>query len=269
MHILTQGGVALKRHFFIIISIFCVLALLCGCGNTSSVNQGSGYDNTKIGWGLKKVQGSQPEVPSSWQEMLKKYDSYYLGNTTEKTMYLTFDEGYENGYTAQILDVLKKTNTPAAFFVTGPYIKTQSELVKRMADEGHVVGNHTVNHPSMPDVSDEVLKKELSDLDGMYYDLTKKNMKFLRPPRGEFSERTLALSKEIGYKSVFWSVAYADWDTNKQKGTENAIKQVTSQFHNGAIILLHAVSSDNANALEQIINIAKEQGYTFKSLEDL
>ena len=184
-------------------------------------------------------------------------------------MYLTFDEGYENGYTAQILDVLKKTNTPAAFFVTGPYIKTQSELVKRMADEGHVVGNHTVNHPSMPDVSDEVLKKELSDLDGMYYDLTKKNMKFLRPPRGEFSERTLALSKEMGYKSVFWSVAYADWDTNKQKGTENAIKQVTSQFHNGAIILLHAVSSDNANALEQIINIAKEQGYTFKSLEDL
>lgn len=259
----------MKRHFFTLAVFICAAVVFSGCGKTSSVTQGTGYDNTKIGWGLKKVEGSQPEVPSSWQDMLKKYNSYYLGNTSEKVMYLTFDEGYENGYTAQILDVLKETKTPAAFFVTGPYVKTQAELVKRMADEGHVVGNHTVNHPSMPDVSDEELKRELSDLDEMYYKLTDKHMTFMRPPRGEFSERTLALTKDMGYKSIFWSIAYADWDVNSQKGTEYAVKQVTSQFHNGAIILLHAVSADNANGLEQIINTAKEQGYTFKSLEDL
>ena len=259
----------MKRHFFIYVTIFCFIFILAGCGQAKKVDQGTGYDNTKIGWGLKKVQGSQPEVPTSYQELLKKYDSYYLGNTTEKVMYLTFDEGYENGYTAQILDVLKKTQTPAAFFVTGPYIKNEADLVKRMVNEGHTVGNHTVNHPSMPDVSNEEIEKELSELDKMFFELTGKNMTFLRPPRGEFSERTLALSKDMGYKNIFWSVAYADWDTKKQKGVDYAIQQVTSQFHNGAIILLHAVSSDNANGLEQIINTAKEQGYTFKRLEDL
>lgn len=264
-----MGGVALKRHFLFFAIIFCLIFSFAGCGQAEKVAQGTGYDNTKIGWGLKKVQGAQPEVPASWQEMLKKYDSYYLGNTTEKVMYLTFDEGYENGYTAQILDVLKKTQTPAAFFVTGPYIKNEAELIKRMVNEGHTVGNHTVNHPSMPDVSNEEVKKELADLNKMFFDLTGKNMAFLRPPRGEFSERTLAISKDMGYKNIFWSVAYADWDTKNQKGVQNAVKQVTSQFHNGAIILLHAVSSDNANGLEQIINTAKEQGYTFKRLEDL
>ncbi len=242
---------------------------LCGCGTSSMVAQGMGYDNTKIGWGLKRVENSQPEVPAYWQEMLKKYDGYYLGNTTEKVMYLTFDEGYENGYTAKILDVLKKRKTPAAFFVTGPYVKNEPELIKRMVDEGHIVGNHTVNHPSMPDVGDEELVRELSDLNDNFFRLTNTNMKYMRPPKGEFSERTLALTQKNGYKSIFWSVAYADWDTKNQKGINYAVEQVTKQFHNGAIILLHAVSEDNAEALEQIINIATEQGYVFKSLEDL
>lgn len=258
----------MKRHFFILIIMLSVM-VLSACGESAPAAQGTGYDNTKIGWGLKKVECSQPEVPTKWKEMLKKYDSYYLGNTGEKVMFLTFDEGYENGYTGQILDVLKKTNTPAAFFVTGPYIKTEAYLVKRMADEGHIVGNHTVNHPSMPDVSDEELEKELDELNKMFFALTGENMEFLRPPKGEFSERTLALSQKMGYKNVFWSIAYADWDVNNQKGTEYAIKQVTKQFHNGAVILLHAVSKDNASALEKIIQTAKEQGYTFKSLQDL
>ena len=233
------------------------------------VVQGTGYDNTKIGWGLKRVENSQPEVPDSWKDMLKRYDSYYLGNITKKEMYLTFDEGYENGYTAQILDVLKKTDTPAAFFVTGPYVANEPELVKRMVEEGHVVGNHTVNHPSMPDISDAELEKEVSNLNDSFYKITKENMKFIRPPKGEFSERTLCITQNMGYKNIFWSIAYADWDTNKQKGADYAVQQVTKQFHNGAIILLHAVSEDNANGLEQIINIAKQQGYVFKSLEDL
>ncbi len=233
------------------------------------VAQGTGYDNTKIGWGLKKIENSQPEVPVNWQELLKKYGGYYLGNTEEKVMYLTFDEGYENGYTSKILDVLKKTNTPAAFFVTGPYVENEPELIKRMVEEGHIVGNHTVNHPSMPDVGDEELTKELLELNKGFCELTNTNMKYMRPPKGEFSERTLALTQKNGYKSIFWSIAYADWDTNNRNGTDYAVQQVTKQFHNGAIILLHAVSEDNANALEQIINVAKEKGYVFKSLEDL
>ena len=257
------------KRLFLFLLIFILVISLCGCGESSMVVQGTGYDNTKIGWGLKKVENSQPEVPSAWTELLKRYDGYYLGNTTEKVMYLTFDEGYENGYTAKILDVLKKTNTPAAFFVTGPYVKNEPELIKRMVDEGHIVGNHTVNHPSMPDVGDSQLEKEITELNDNFYNITKTNMKFMRPPRGEFSERTLYITQKMGYKSIFWSIAYADWNTNSQKGADYATEQVTKQFHNGAIILLHAVSADNANGLEEIINNAKQQGYVFKSLEDL
>lgn len=249
---------------------FCVSALcLCACGNMNTIAQGKEQENGKIGWGLKKVENSQPEVPEKWKELLKKYDGYYLGNTDEKVMYLTFDEGYENGYTAKILDVLKDTNTPAAFFVTGPYIKNEPELIKRMVEEGHVVGNHTVNHPSMPDLNEEEITKELTELNKSFKNLTNESMKFMRPPMGEFSEKSLASIQKNGYKTVFWSIAYADWDTKNQKGTDYAVEQVTNQFHNGAIILLHAVSENNADALEQIINIAKSQGYTFKSLEDL
>lgn len=258
----------MKRLFLF---LFCVMSVfpLCACNNTDMIAQGMNYDSAKIGWGLKKVENSQPEVPQNWKEMLKKYDAYYLGNTSEKVMYLTFDEGYENGYTSKILDVLKKTNTPAAFFVTGPYIEKEPELIKRMTEEGHIVGNHTVNHPSMPDLSEDEITKELTELNKSFARLTDQSMKYMRPPRGEFSEKSLAITQKNGYKTVFWSIAYADWNTDNQKGVENAVKQVTKQFHNGAIILLHAVSEDNANALEQIINIAKEQGYTFKSLEDL
>ena len=258
----------MKRLFLFFVCVVMLLSL-CACGDADMVAQGMGHDNTKIGWGLKKVENSQPEVPEKWKEMLKKYDGYYLGNTNEKVMYLTFDEGYENGYTAKILDVLKKTNTPAAFFVTGPYIKKEPELIKRMVEEGHIVGNHTVNHPSMPDLNDEEVTRELVGLNDSFKELTGQDMKFMRPPKGEFSEKTLATTQKNGYKTVFWSIAYADWDTNSQKGVDYAVEQVTKQFHNGAIILLHAVSEDNANGLEQIINTAKEQGYTFKSLEDL
>jgi len=263
----------LKRNFFIlnrlIVWTIVIICILCGCENTSSVAQGTGYNNTKICWGLKKIEGKQPQIPSLWADMLKCYNGYYLGDTQSKVMYLTFDEGYENGYTSQILDILKKTNTPAAFFVTGPYIDKEENLIKRMVNEGHIVGNHTVNHPSMPDKSNEILINELGEMDNRFYKLTGNHMKFLRPPMGEFSERTMALSKEQGYKSIFWSVAYADWDVNCQRGREYAVSSVTKQFHNGAIILLHAVSVDNANGLEEIINCAKDMGYTFKSLEDL
>ncbi len=258
----------MKRLFLFLMSIMMCF-FMCSCKSADMVAQGAEEKTDKIGWGLKKVENSQPQVPESWKEILIKYDGYYLGDTNEKVMYLTFDEGYENGYTAKILDVLKKTNTPAAFFVTGPYVDKEQELIKRMVEEGHVVGNHTVNHPSMPELSEAEITEELTELNEKYKAISNEDMKFMRPPRGEFSEKSLAVTQKNGYKSIFWSIAYADWKTDSQKGADYATEQVTKQFHNGAVILLHAVSEDNANALEQIINIAKQQGYTFKSLEDL
>lgn len=237
---------------------------------TKSVNEGTNYDNEKIAWGLKKNEGKAPEVPEEWAELLRRYDGCYIGDTNKKYLYLTFDEGYENGYTPQILDVLKKNNVPAAFFVTGSYMEREQDLIKRMTDEGHIVGNHTLNHPSMPDVATEAqLKKEIYNLDDMYYEITNKHMKYIRPPKGEFSERTLAISKKCGYKTVLWSSAYADWDVNVQKGEEFAYNSVMKYIHNGNIILLHAVSADNANALERIIKDCKNMGYEFKSLDEL
>ena len=148
-------------------------------------------------------------------------------------------------------------------------MEREQELIKRMVAEGHIVGNHTVNHPGMADISEAEITEELTKLNESFKKITNTDMKFMRPPRGEFSERALATIKRNGYKTVFWSVAYADWNTDNQKGKDYAVNQVTKQFHNGAIILLHAVSKDNAEALEEIINIARSQGYTFKSLEEL
>lgn len=237
---------------------------------TKSVNEGTSYDNEKIAWGLKKNEGAEPEVPAEWAELLRRYDGCYLGNTSEKYLYLTFDEGYENGFTPQILDVLKKNNVPAAFFVTGDYLEKEPELIKRMVNEGHIVGNHTQNHPSMPGVtSQKELENEITELDNKFYEITKTHMKYIRPPKGEFSERTLAVSKKLGYKTVLWSSAYADWDVNERKGEDFAFNSVIKYIHNGNIILLHAVSADNANALERIITECKNQGFQFKSLEDL
>lgn len=235
--------------------------------NVVEVAATGGISNTKYGWGLKKNKNAPPDIPSSTVEMLKKYGGIYKSDE-EKTLYLTFDEGYENGYTAKILDTLKENKVPAAFFVTGPYIKKEQDLIKRMAKEGHVVGNHTVNHPSMPDIGDDELKIELDNLTKSYYDLTGKEMIFFRPPMGEYSERTLKLTSDMGYTNVFWSFAYCDWQVNNQKGTGYAYNQIMDGVHDGAILLLHAVSKDNAEILDKVIKDLKSQGYIFKSLEE-
>lgn len=263
----------------ILLLVIFLSFFITACGNNKnestdnnagmSVTAGTAHENTKICWGFRKIKNAAPEVPQSTAELLKRYDSYYIGDQSKKELYLTFDEGYENGYTPQILDVLKETGVPAAFFVTGQFITEQPQLVKRMTDEGHIVGNHSVHHPSFPDTDDEKLKQEITGLNEMYYKLTGKNMTYLRPPKGEFSERTLAISKELGYKNIFWSSAYVDWDVNKRIGAQSAAEKVTSQYHNGNIILLHAVSKDNADGLKTMINQAKNEGYTFKSLDNL
>lgn len=222
-----------------------------------------------VSWGLRKIKNSEPEIPLGEQSLLENYDSYYMDKTRPKALYLTFDEGYENGYTSQILDVLKECQVPAAFFVTGPYIKTEQELVKRMVAEGHIVGNHTVNHPNLASLPPQEAAEELCALDDSFFELTGEHMRYMRPPEGTYSQQTLALAQDLGYKTIFWSFAYKDWDPSRQKGAAHAFSEVTPYLHDGAILLLHAVSSDNAGALQDIIEYARAEGYEFRSLDQL
>ncbi|MGG0718140.1 delta-lactam-biosynthetic de-N-acetylase [Robertmurraya massiliosenegalensis] len=227
--------------------------------------------NAPVQWGFKKGKDEQPaEAGKELDELLDKYDAFYKGDSDTKDIYLTFDNGYENGYTAKFLDVLKSEKVPATFFVTGHYLESQPELVKRMAKEGHIIGNHSYYHPDLTKVDDDRLKRELEKVRAKTEEITGiKNMVYLRPPRGILSERTLQLAKEEGYTHVMWSVAFVDWKIDQQKGAQYAYDNIMRQIHPGAIILLHTVSKDNADALEQAIQDLKKKGYTFKSLDDL
>ncbi len=222
-------------------------------------------------WGVVRggPNGGQPKPDPGTPELLSRYNSLYVGDTSKKTIYLTFDEGYENGHTEKILDVLYENEVNAIFFITGPYLEKEDELIRRMVDEGHAVGNHTISHKSLPTLSDEEIEKETTGLDRRFYEKYGTNMIFLRPPRGEYSERTLKITSDLGYVNVFWSFAYDDWNTGKQRGWEYAFNKVTSNLHNGAILLLHAVSSDNAEALDAIIKEARRRGYEFGDVFDL
>lgn len=218
----------------------------------------------KQGWGFRRTE-SGPEFSQDQIRNMEEYGCIYKESTQDKSIYLTFDEGYENGYTSVILDTLRKKDVNAAFFVTGPYVKENPELIKRMAEEGHTIGNHTVNHPSIPEINDlEKLKTELFELDRLVYGITGTKVTFLRPPKGEYSERSLALTNDMGYTNVFWSQAYVDWNDNVT--AEEAFEKVTSDLHPGCVLLLHAVSKGNADALENIIDYARKEGYTFKVL---
>ena len=251
----------MKKLFILIV----LLAILTGCQDVRQTAVGE-LSNKTIGWGFRRTE-SGPEFTEEQKTTMNKYGCIYRENTNAKTLYLTFDEGYENGYTGVILDVLRQKGVKAAFFVTAPYVKENPDLIKRMAREGHIIGNHTVNHPSMPTVKDdEELKKELFELDRLVYGICRHHTRYLRPPKGEYSERTLALIKSYGYTNVFWSDAYVDWNNNVSR--EKAHDTVTKSFHSGEVILLHAVSKGNADALGDIIDTAHKKGFEFKSLDE-
>lgn len=227
--------------------------------------------NTTYAWGFRRMKDNvQPEFTASYTKVLDDYEGIYVGNKDDKSIYLTFDEGYENGYTGAILDTLKDKEVTAVFFVTMPYVKQNTELVQRMIDEGHIVGNHTVNHPSMPSVTDDIrLEEEITKL----HDYVKENfdgyeMTYLRPPKGEYSERTVKIAKDLGYKTVLWSSAYDDWDTSKQDRLDYARKMIIDYSHNGCVMLLHAVSKDNTALLGEVIDTLRNSGYEFKSLDE-
>ena len=232
----------------------------------------SASDTTELNWYyVARVKGETPEPAKESLSFLKECGGYYVGDTSQKVLYLTFDEGYEKGYTGAILDTLKELKVPAAFFVVKPYIDSEPELVKRMVDEGHLVCNHSNHHPSMASITDpEKFKKELTDVEGAFKELTGKDMpKFFRPPMGKYSKKSLEMTKELGYKSIFWSFAYKDWLVDDQPSESFAIEKIKKGAHPGGILLLHAVSNTNTKVLKQVLSDLQAEGYVFKSLDEL
>lgn len=225
--------------------------------------------NKKISWGIKRNNNhEQPDVGKDYQQILEENAGICLGDKETKNIYLTFDEGYEAGYTEQILDILKENDVKATFFLTAHYVNTQEKLVKRMIDEGHIIGNHTVNHKSMPSLSEEEIRKEVLDLHQVMNEKFGYEMKYIRPPKGEFSERTLKITNSLGYKTVMWSFAYEDWNEDKQPDEEKSKQKILDNLHNGEIMLLHGNSKTNTNILDSVIKETKNMGYTFKSLDE-
>ena len=233
------------------------------------VTNAQALSTKKIGWGIKRNDNhQQPDLGKANKELLEKNNGISMGNDSDKNIYLTFDEGYEAGYTEQILSTLKENNVKATFFITAHYLNTQPDLVKQMIEEGHIVGNHTVNHKSMPTLSDEQINSEVMDLHKSIYEKFGYEMKYIRPPMGEFSEKSISVTNSLGYKTVMWSFAYEDWNENKQPEEQNAKKKITDNVHNGEIMLLHGNSKTNTNVLGDIIKEIKNMGYEFKSLDE-
>ncbi len=228
-------------------------------------------DAVSSNWGLSFRAEGQPPTGNASADALRQYDAYFMGNSAEKKLYLTFDAGYENGYTAGILDVLKQQQVPAAFFVVGHYLDTAPELIKRMVAEGHTVANHTLSHPDMSSISDkEAFRTELESLETKYKALTGKEMKpYYRPPQGKYSEQNLQMAHDMGYHTFFWSLAYVDWNTDNQPTAAYAFEKLLPRTHNGAIVLLHSTSATNAAILDELITKWKDAGYTFGTLDEL
>jgi len=228
----------------------------------------AGLDTTLRSYWFRRNSTHAQPTPGLSKSLIEKYGVIVLGRPEQKYVYLTFDLGYEQGFTARILDVLHENNVPAAFFVTGLTIRTRPDLVKRIVRDGHVVANHTVNHPSLPSLTLEEIKTEIIELDNMLADLTGQRTHFFRPPMGQYSEHTLAVTQALGYRTVFWSMAYKDWVVDEQPGAKYALEHVTANVHPGAVILLHAVSQSNTEALPAIIEELRALGYEFRSLLD-
>lgn len=262
-----------KKYIFllliIILIIVCVFVIQNNKNTIYTSSNVTGYDNKKIEWGIKRNSNhEQPDLGSKNKELMEKYNGLCIGNNSQKNIYLTFDAGYEAGYTIKILDVLKEKGVSATFFITSHYLNTADEQVKRMIEEGHIIGNHTVNHKSMPEITDEEIEQEVMKLHQAVYEKYNYEMRYIRPPKGEFSERTLKKCEDLGYKTVMWSFAYCDWDENKQPTIEEGKKKIIDNFHPGEIILLHSNSKTNSEILADIIDEARNQGYEFKTLDE-
>ena len=234
-------------------------------------NSGPVAASAEGNWGLSFQEDGQPPVANATFEDLAQYDAFYAQDTDEKIMYLTFDCGYENGNTGIILDSLKKHGVSATFFVVGTYIESDPDLIKRMTEDGHTVGNHTWHHPDMSQIASmDSFQKELKDVEDAYKEVTGKEMtKYYRPPQGKFSETNLQMAKELGYKTFFWSLAYVDWYDDDQPTKEEAFNKLLGRIHPGAVVLLHSTSDTNAAILDELLGKWEEMGYQIRPLEEL
>ena len=255
----------MRRKDLIILAVAVTFAVVLALSQLASAVLPTGS------WGLSFQQEGQTPIGPAAVDTLKNYDAAYVGNTKEKVLYLTFDAGYENGCTAKILDTLKAQDVKAAFFLVGNYIEKNPDLVKRMVDEGHIVANHTMHHPDMSKISEkEAFSKELSDLENLFREVTGKEMpKYYRPPQGIYSEKNLQMAKDLGYKTVFWSLAYADWNNDAQPTKEQAFQKLLPRTHNGAVILLHSTSKTNGEILDDLLTHWKNAGYRFETIDTL
>ena len=222
-------------------------------------------------WGLGFPEEGKPPVGNAPAEHLQQFDAVFMGDPEKQTIYLTFDAGYENGQTAQILDTLKEKDVKAAFFIVGHYVESQPDLVRRMAAEGHIIGNHTKRHPDMSQITDPAaFQKELDSLDEMVRQVTGEGTaKYYRPPSGKYSDANLKMAQKCGYKTVFWSLAYADWHKDRQPTHEQAMNKLVKRIHPGAVVLLHSTSQTNAEILGGLIDKYREMGYSFGTLDEL
>lgn len=222
-------------------------------------------------WGLGFGTEGKPPTGNASAEELKKYNAYFIGDTTQNTIYLTFDCGYENGNTEPILDALKKHDVKATFFVVGNFLETSPEIVKRMIAEGHTVGNHTYHHLDMSSISSmDAFKKETQDVENLFEQITGTPItKFYRPPQGKYNIENLKMAQELGYHTFFWSLAYVDWYQDKQPTKDEAFGKLLKRIHPGAIVLLHSTSSTNAQILDELLTKWEEMGYTIKTLTEL
>ena len=251
-----------KKWTLIAIGLFCIIGITATFFG-EAIPAGN--------WGLRfHTEGQPPDGPAGVSQ-LQKYDSVYLGDTSKKTVYLTFDAGYENGCTEKILDVLKKHGISAAFFLVGNYMERNPDLVRRMVNEGHIVGNHTMHHYNMEKISDPAaFAEELQELEKLFLDITGKELpKYYRPPQGTYSVKNLKNAKELGYKTVFWSLAYVDWNNDAQPTKEEAFSKLLPRIHNGAVILLHSTSKTNAEILDELLTKWMAMGYSFASIDEL
>lgn len=253
-----------KRDLLILlIAVVIALAVSVSVFASSALTTGS--------WGLSFRQEGAPPIGNAGKDQLRQYQAAYIGNVGEKVLYLTFDAGYENGCTAKILDTLKEKQVPAAFFLVGNYIRQSPDLVRRMVAEGHTVGNHTMHHYDMSRLSDKAaFSKELTDLEALYKETVGQELpKYYRPPQGIYSEENLKMAQELGYKTLFWSLAYVDWNNDAQPTKEAAFAKLLPRTHNGAVVLLHSTSKTNAEILGELIDKWKAMGYRFGTLEEL
>ena len=249
--------------------LILLLAIAVAVVVTVSILAGSRIETGS--WGLSFREEGAPPSGNAGRDQLRALDAAYIGDTTGKRLYLTFDAGYENGCTEKILDILKQQQVPAAFFLVGNYLEKNADLVRRMVEEGHIVGNHTMHHHDMSKLSDKAaFAKELTDLEVLFKEITGREMpKFYRPPQGIYSEENLKMARELGYKTVFWSLAYVDWNNDSQPTAEYAFSKLLPRTHNGAVVLLHSTSATNAEILDELLTKWEQQGYRFAPISEL